>query len=181
MSEQQFGWNYFENEVVIRDKQDKKRMIVIVLSNFMDIPYNRKSFDEIVEWLNELSEENEQLRRDNKFLRDEIRLQEKGIFTLFDEVNKLNKENENLKIDHRIMGEKLYIMSKDYIKDVGDDDDLIVFLNELSKEVRRLKKYCNSYKGIISQKNDRIKSLELKNNRLNAKIDFLEKIIDGDL
>ena len=75
MSEQQFGWNYFENEVVIRDKQDKKRMIVIVLSNFMDIPYNRKSFDEIVEWLNELSEENEQLRRDNKFLRDEIRLQ----------------------------------------------------------------------------------------------------------
>ena len=44
------------------------------------------------------------------------------------------------------MGEKLYIMSKDYIKDVGDDDDLIVFLNELSKEVRRLKKYCNSYK-----------------------------------
>ena len=106
MSEQQFGWNYFENEVVIRDKQDKKRMIVIVLSNFMDIPYNRKSFDEIVEWLNELSEENEQLRRDNKFLRDERRLQEKGIFTLFDEVNKLNKENEN-----------------DYIKDVGDDDE----------------------------------------------------------
>lgn len=70
-----------------------------------------------------LKEENEQLRRDNKFLRDERRLQEKGIFTLFDEVNKLNKENENLKIDHRIMGEKLYIMSKDYIKDVGDDDE----------------------------------------------------------
>ena len=66
-------------------------------------------------------------------------------------------------------------------KPLDYDDDLIVFLNELSKEVRRLKKYCNSYKGIISQKNDRIKSLELKNNRLNAKIDFLEKIIDGDL
>lgn len=71
--------NANENEVVIGDKQDKKRMIVIVLSNFMDIPYNRKSFDEIVEWLNELSEENEQLRRDNKFLRDERRLQEKRI------------------------------------------------------------------------------------------------------
>ena len=53
MSEQRFGWNYFENEVVIGDKQDKKRMIVIVLSNFMDIPYNRKSFDELVDWLNE--------------------------------------------------------------------------------------------------------------------------------
>ena len=64
MSEQQFGWNYFENEVVIGDKQDKKRMIVIVLSNFMDIPYNRKSFDEIVDWLNELSEENEQLKEE---------------------------------------------------------------------------------------------------------------------
>lgn len=66
-------------------------------------------------------------------------------------------------------------------KPLDYDDDLIVFLNELSREVGRLKKYCNSYKGIISQKNDRIKSLELKNNRLNAKIDFLEKIIDGDL
>ena len=53
MSEQRFGWNYFENEVVIGVKQDKKRMIVIVLSNFMDIPYNRKSFDELVDWLNE--------------------------------------------------------------------------------------------------------------------------------
>ena len=53
MSEQQFGWNYFENEVVIRDKQDKKRMIVFVFSNFMCIPYNRKSFDELVDWLNE--------------------------------------------------------------------------------------------------------------------------------
>lgn len=66
-------------------------------------------------------------------------------------------------------------------KPLDYDDDLIVFLNELSEEVGRLKKYCNSYKGIISQKNDRIKRLELKNNRLNAKIDFLEKIIDGDL
>ena len=53
MSEQQFGWNYFENEVVIRDKQDKKRMIVLVFSNFMCIPYNRKSFDELVDLLNE--------------------------------------------------------------------------------------------------------------------------------
>lgn len=70
-----------------------------------------------------LQEENEQLRRDKNFLQNERRLQEKGIFTLFDEVNKLNKEIENLKIDHRIMGEKLYIMSKDYIKDVGDDDE----------------------------------------------------------
>ena len=66
-------------------------------------------------------------------------------------------------------------------KPLDYDDDLIVFLNELSEEVGRLKKYCNSYKCIISQKNDRIKRLELKNNRLNAKIDFLEKIIDGDL
>ena len=53
MSEQQFDWNYFENEVVIRDKQDKKRMIVLVFSNFMCIPYNRKSFDELVDLLNE--------------------------------------------------------------------------------------------------------------------------------
>lgn len=53
MSEQQFGWNYFENEVVIRGKQDKKRMIVVVFSNFMCIPYNRKSFDELVDLLNE--------------------------------------------------------------------------------------------------------------------------------
>lgn len=48
-----YGWNYFENEVVIGDKQDKKRMIVLVFSNFMCIPYNRKSFDELVDWLNE--------------------------------------------------------------------------------------------------------------------------------
>lgn len=52
MSEKQFSWNYFENEVVIRDKQDKKRIIVLVFSNFMCIPYNRKSFDELVDWLN---------------------------------------------------------------------------------------------------------------------------------
>ena len=77
----------------------------------------------VINLLNKLYEENEQLRRDKNFLQNERRLQEKGIFTLFDEVNKLNKENENLKIDHRIMGEKLYIMSKDYIKDVGDDDE----------------------------------------------------------
>ena len=64
MSEQQFGWNYFENEVVIGDKQDKKRMIVLVFSNFLDIPYNRKSFDELVDLLNELAEENEQLRKE---------------------------------------------------------------------------------------------------------------------
>ena len=70
MSEKQFGWNYFENEVVIRDKQDKKRMIVLVFSNFMDIPYNRKSFDELVDWLNEqqatiqsLKDENENFRK----------------------------------------------------------------------------------------------------------------------
>lgn len=53
MSEQPFGWNYFENEVVIRDNQDKKRMIVLVFSNFKCIPYNRKSFDELVDLLNE--------------------------------------------------------------------------------------------------------------------------------
>ena len=53
MSEQRFGWNYFENEVVIGDRQDKKRMIVVVFSNFMCIPYNRKAFDELVDWLNE--------------------------------------------------------------------------------------------------------------------------------
>ena len=53
MSEQQFGWNSFENEVVIRGKQDKKRMIVLVFSNFICIPYNRKSFDELVDLLNE--------------------------------------------------------------------------------------------------------------------------------
>lgn len=70
-----------------------------------------------------LQDENEQLRRDNKFLRNERRLQEKAIFTSFNEVNKLNKENEKLKRDHRIMVEKLYIISKDYIKDVGNDDE----------------------------------------------------------
>ena len=84
MSEQQFGWNYFENEVVIGDKQDKKRMIVLVFSNFMDIVYNRKSFDEIVGLLNrqqtsietmlgnmeKLEKENEQLKRQNKALKD---------------------------------------------------------------------------------------------------------------
>ena len=62
MSEKRFGWNYFENEVVIGDRQDKKRMIVVVFSNFMCIPYNRKSFDELVDWLNKLYEENERLR-----------------------------------------------------------------------------------------------------------------------
>ena len=34
-------------------------------------------------------------------------------------------------------------------KPLDYDDDLIVFLNELSEEVGRLKKYCNSYKDMI--------------------------------
>lgn len=82
MSEQQFGWNYFENEVVIRDKQDKKRRIVLVFSNFMCIPYNRKSFDELVDLLNELAEENEQLRKQvaeyNMILRQHEFAEEEG-------------------------------------------------------------------------------------------------------
>ena len=63
MNEQQFGWNYFENEVVIGDRQDKKRMIVIVFSNFMCIPYNRKSFDEVVDLLNEQQSKIEKLEK----------------------------------------------------------------------------------------------------------------------
>lgn len=67
MSEKRFGWNYFENEVVIRDRQDKKRMIVLVFSNFMCIPYNRKAFDELVDWLNEqqsvIDEQNRRIRK----------------------------------------------------------------------------------------------------------------------
>ena len=74
MSEQRFGWNYFENEVVIRDKLDKKRMIVLVFSNFMDIPYNRKSFDELVVLLNSLSNENTKMREEQ--LKQIIELQE---------------------------------------------------------------------------------------------------------
>lgn len=74
MDEQQFGWNYFENEVVIRDKLDKKRMIVLVFSNFMDIPYNRKSFDELVVLLNSLSNENTKMREEQ--LKQIIELQE---------------------------------------------------------------------------------------------------------
>lgn len=76
MSEQQFGWNYFENEVVIGDKQDKKRMIVLVFSNFVDIVYNRKSFDEIVGLLNR---------------------QQTSIETMLGNMEKLEKENEQLK------------------------------------------------------------------------------------
>ena len=91
MSEQQFGWNYFENEVVIRDKQDKKRMIVLVFSNFMCIPYNRKSFDELVDWLNELYEENDQLRQ---------QLKTKVIVNRqYEEKERLKKENRVLKKD----------------------------------------------------------------------------------
>lgn len=73
MSEKQFGWNYFENEVVIRDKQDKKRMIVLVFSNFMCIPYNRKSFDELVDWLNEQQSTIQQLQEENASLKQRIR------------------------------------------------------------------------------------------------------------
>ena len=90
----------------------------------------RSQSDYMCEVLNEkeaiiqrLELENEQLRRGKELLRDERRLQEKFISYLFDEVNKLNKENENLKRDHRIMEEKLYIISKDYIKDVRNDDE----------------------------------------------------------
>ena len=82
MNEKQFGWNYFENEVVIRDKQDKKRMIVIVLSNFMDIPHNRKSFDELVAWLNE---------QGSIIRRDELSMK-----TMMSNMEKLEKENEQL-------------------------------------------------------------------------------------
>ena len=78
MSEQQFGWNYFENEVVIRDKQDKKRMIVIVFSNFMCIPYNRKSFDELVDLLNELNDENKELKKENEQLKKRLYLYERS-------------------------------------------------------------------------------------------------------
>ena len=72
MSEKQFGWNYFENEVVIRDKQDKKRMIVLVFSNFMCIPYNRKSFDELVDWLNEQQSTIQSLKEENEHLRKKL-------------------------------------------------------------------------------------------------------------
>lgn len=72
MSEQRFGWNYFENEIVIGDKQDKKRMIVIVLSNFMDIPYNKKSFDEIVTLLNVKEDTIQQLEKKNQRVYDII-------------------------------------------------------------------------------------------------------------
>ena len=46
------------------------------------------------------------------------------------------------------------------------DEEVVNLLNELSEEVGRFKKYCNSYKGIISQKNDRIERLQRKNNKL---------------
>ena len=75
MSEQRFGWNYFENEVVIGDRQDKKRMIVVVFSNFMCIPYNRKSFDELVDWLNEQQATIDSLQKNNAQLKERLREQ----------------------------------------------------------------------------------------------------------
>ena len=91
MSEQRFGWNYFENEVVIGDRQDKRRMIVLVFSNFMCIPYNRKAFDELVDWLNGLYEENDQLRQ---------QLKTKVIVNRqYEEKERLKKENRVLKKD----------------------------------------------------------------------------------
>ena len=101
MSEQRFGWNYFENEVVIGDKQDKKRMIVIVLSNFMDIPYNKKSFDEIVTLLNEqqaiinkLNDELELTANTKLYSRREL---ERKVDEQQATINKLQKENIELK------------------------------------------------------------------------------------
>lgn len=97
MSEKQFGWNYFENEVVIRDKQDKKRMIVLVFSNFMDIPYNRKSFDELVDWLNEQQATNSALRTENNHLIDVIKEYAKKYEEQQATIQSLKDENENFR------------------------------------------------------------------------------------
>ena len=88
MGEQQFGWNYFENEVVIGDKRDKKRMIVIVFSNFMCIPYNRKAFDELVDWLNEQDNELHKYRNENAELHITILENEKEIGEQQDTIKK---------------------------------------------------------------------------------------------
>ena len=98
MGEQQFDWNYFENEVVIGDRQDKKRMIVIVFSNFMCIPYNRKSFDEIVTLLNEQQSTISALKEENDILKQKLR---KNYIAnkQYEEKERLKKENRVLKKD----------------------------------------------------------------------------------
>lgn len=121
MSEQQFGWNYFENEVVIGDKQDKKRMIVLVFSNFLDIPYNRKSFDELVDLLNELAEENEQqelIEEQNNVI------EESSAFII--EQRKENKMNEELRKELETAltnTEKCREQLKSQLEKVREDDD----------------------------------------------------------
>ena len=120
MSEQQFGWNYFENEVVIGDKQDKKRMIVIVLSNFMDIPYNRKSFDELVDWLNEQQATIKQLEEDKAIAEDYANIFEK-------ENVKLRKKLNNYKAT--VLG-FLWIMEENG-RISGKDDDFVKDLFKL--------------------------------------------------
>ena len=97
MSEQQFGWNSFENEVVIRGKQDKKRMIVLVFSNFICIPYNRKSFDELVDLLNEqqatIKSKDKQLERLYNYFQDYLKDEMSG--NAFSEMWDFVKETES--------------------------------------------------------------------------------------
>ena len=73
-------------------------MIVIVLSNFMDIPYNKKSFDEIVTLLNELVTKCHRLEKENDRLRQQLKT--KVILNRqYEEKERLKKENRVLKKD----------------------------------------------------------------------------------
>ncbi len=99
MSEQRFGWNYFENEVVIGDRQDKRRMIVLVFSEFFDIPKNKEALDEIVSRLNEQQATIENLRKwliaeqKQAEKRDDF-IKQKGLFREFSEKMAQNYERD---------------------------------------------------------------------------------------
>ena len=97
MSEQQFGWNYFENEVVIGDRQDKRRMIVVVFSNFMCIPYNRKAFDEIVGLLNEQQSTIQSLKEEKDSL---VRVIDENLLKGYHEQSLKHKEAKE-KMEHK--------------------------------------------------------------------------------
>ena len=132
MSEQRFGWNYFENEVVIGDKQDKKRMIVIVLSNFMDIPYNKKSFDELVDWLNEQQATITELERKlNKYAKiGEEQL--KQIMELQDLCGQSDSENARLRLKSKELQEEIKLLKPTNIEQY----EQIVQLQEENEQLK---------------------------------------------
>lgn len=192
MGEQQFGWNYFENEVVIGDKRDKKRMIVVVFSNFMCIPYNRKAFDELVDWLNEQDDELHKCRNENEELHitifendvwltieeivETLNNQRNAILRYEYELYKLKKDNKQLK-NKEVLNKKFRVRfeQEDGRGEIVNEKGVELTAREVVNYLNEMTTKCSQLEQKIKEKNKYQRVLEDKIRRLKDRIKVLEK------